>query len=178
MTRLLRLLLQLCLFRLAPQDLPYSPQLARGLVLITLALHLVFVQLLDLGEAPSRIALALVWLLGLPWLLLGLRQRRPRYVQTLTAFAGSGLLFMLALLPLAQPIAQLQPLLPDTPPSAAQVLLPLAYFVMLVWKLALNAHIWRHALDWPRGGAVLLAIGLFLLEVALEGAVFPSHAAS
>ena len=175
MTRLLRLLLQLCLFRLAPQDLPYSPRLAQGLVLLGVGINLVFVRLLDTGDgAPFRIALSLALMLGLPWLLLRLRQRLPRYVQTLTAFAGSSVLFMLALLPLAQPIASLPPPTPDAVPTAAQVAVSLASLVLLVWKLAINAHIWRHALDWPRGGAVLLAIGLFLLELALVRVLFAS----
>ena len=179
MTRLLRLLLQLCLFRLAPQDLPYSPRLAQGLVLLGVGINLVFVRLLDArADAPFRIALSLALLLGLPWLLLSLRQRRPRYVQTLTAFAGSGLLFLLVLLPLVQPIADLPPPSPDVVPSATQVIVSLLSLALLVWKLALNAHIWRHALDWPRGGAVLLSIGLFVLELALVRALFPPAAAA
>lgn len=179
MIRLFRLLLQLCLFRLAPQDLPYSPRLAQGLVLLGVGINLVFVRLLDAGEgAVARIALSLALLLGLPWLLLSLRQRLPRYVQTLSAFAGSSVLFMLALMPLAQPIANLPAPTPDAVPSGTQVVVSLLSLVLLVWKLAINAHIWRHALDWPRGGAVLLAIGLFLLELALVRALFPSVGAT
>lgn len=173
MIRLLRLLLQLCLFRLAPQDLPYSPRLAQGLVLLGVGVNLLFVRLLDAGDgAPARIALSLALLLGLPWLLLSLRRRLPRYVQTLTAFAGSGLLFLLVLLPLAQPIANLPPPTPGVAPSATQALISLLSLALLVWKIAINAHIWRHALDWPRGGAVLLAVGLFLFELALVRMLF------
>jgi hypothetical protein len=173
MSRVLRLLLQLCLFRSAPQDLPYSPRLAQGLVLLAVGINLVFMRLFDLGDAaPADIALSLALLLGLPWLLLALRQRLPRYVQTLSAFAGSSVLYMLAVLPLVQPIKDLPPPSPDVPPSAPQALIVVLWLGLLGWKLAINAHIWRHALDWPRGAAILLVIGLFLLELALGQMLF------
>lgn len=175
MNRLLRLLLQLCLFRLAPQDLPYSPRLAQGLVLLGAGLSLLFVRLRDTDDGgPGRITLSLLLLLGLPWLLLRLRQRLPRYTQTLTAFAGTGVLFMLVLLPLVQPLARLPPPAPGSIPTASHVMVWLLSMGLLAWKIAINAHIWRHALDWPRGGAVLLAIGLLVLELAVAQALFPA----
>jgi hypothetical protein len=179
MNRLFRLLLQLCLFRLAPQDLPYSPRLAQGLVLLGVGINLLFVRMLDAGAgAAGRIALSLALLLGLPWLLLSLRRRLPRYTQTLTALAGSGVLFLLALLPLAQPIASLPPPSATSVPSTAHVVISLLSLLLLLWKLAINAHIWRHALDWPRGGAIVLTLGLFLFELALVRTLVGSAAAA
>jgi hypothetical protein len=167
-TTLLRQLVDLCLLRGGPQDLPHSLALTRGLIVAGIAVDLIYASLLDMPQPLLRMALSLALLLLIPWLLLGLRERRQRYLQTLAALAGSSLLFTLAFLPLALYAAELPPLVPDTAPEPGHVLFSWITLILLSWKLVINGHIYRNALDWPRLPALLLAFGLFLLELGLD----------
>lgn len=168
MSALLRLLLDLCRLRIGPQDLPHSLSIARALVVLSLAIDLLYAALLEVGQlALPRLLLTLALLLGVPWLLLRWRGLGARYLQTLTALAGSGVLFKLALLPLAMAIADLP--LPQTPEqlAPAQVLVGWLTLALLSWKLVVNAHIFRHALDLRFGFGLLVALSVFVLELVL-----------
>lgn len=177
MKRLLGQLLQLCLLRIGPQDLPYSPRLTRGLVLCAVGFDLLVLRLVDPGpHALSRGLASLAFLLLLPWLLLRLRHRSSRYAQTLAAFVGSGLLFTLVFLPFAWHAATLPPAAEGVAPAPADALIVVAAMLLVGWKLAINGHIWRHALDWPRGVGLPFALALFLAELSLLRAWFPAAA--
>lgn len=168
MTALLRLLFDLLRLRIGPQDLPYSMPLARALVVLSLAFDLATAVLLGAAEAAlPRLVLSALLLLGVPWLLLSWRGHANRYVQTLAALAGTGVLFKLAMLPLALAIAG-QPL-PQTPEdlAPAQVLVGWATLALLSWRVVVCAHIYRHALDLRFAWAVLVVLGVLVLELVL-----------
>ncbi len=163
----LRPLFELILLRRGPQDLPYSSQLTLTLVGALLAAELLYTALLDIPMPAARLLLSLALLLGWPWLLLTLRNRRPRFTQTVAALSGSALLFTLAFLPLAL-LASAQPAIePDSTPAPGQLLLGWLILFLLGWKLMVEGHIYRHALDWPRFPALLLALALFMIEFGL-----------
>lgn len=172
MNPLLKQLVEICLLRRGPQDLPYSIPLTRGLVAVGVGLDLIYAALLDLPQPLPRILLSLALLLALPWLLLNLRQRRERYVQTLAALAGTSLLFTVVFLPLALFAAGLPPIVPDVAPTPGQLLFGWLTLGLVGWKLAVNGHILRQALDWPYLSALLLAFALFLLEIGLDRMLF------
>lgn len=176
MTPLLGQLVDLCLLRRGPQDLPYSLSLTRALVVAGVGLDLLYATLLDLPHPLPRIVLSLALLLLAPWLLLQVRQRGERYAQTLAAIAGTSLLFTAAFLPLAIFAVDLPPVLPDTEPTPGQMLFGWLTLFLLGWKLVINGHIYRHALDWPRFPGLLLAFGLFLFELGLDRLLFASPA--
>jgi hypothetical protein len=174
---LLRLFLDLCLLRRGPQDLPYSQRLTQGLVLAGVVVDLLFLRWVEAGEAGfARVGLSLLLLLALPWLVLNLRNRGARYSQTLAAFAGTGALFTLAFLPVAIQAAGLPPPDLDLPPTRQQLTIGWITLGLVGWKLAINGNIWRNALDWPRSGGLLLAVGVFLFEIGVMRAVFVSAA--
>lgn len=173
MMSILRQLWRICLLRAGPQDLPFSPALTRGLVVLGVGADLVFVSLLEAAQHDlARVGLSLALLLVLPWLLLASRGMQARYAQTLAAFAGTGVLFTLAFLPLALQAVDLPRPDPNVTPTREQLVVGWLSIGLFVWKLALNGHIWKHALDWPRAGGVLLALGIFLLELGLMRALF------
>lgn len=166
MAAVLRQLWQLCLLRIGPQNLPYSPALTRALVIGALAAGLLNAAAVD-ALLPSllvrRIVLTLAFVAGVPWLLLRLRGLGNRLAQTVAAVAGSSLLYALAFLPLSL-------LLADAVAGEVSPLLALAGWIGLLltgWKLAVNAHIWRHALGIPFAAALLLSAGLLVLQVGL-----------
>lgn len=160
-------LLALCRLRLGPQDMPYSPSLAQGLVLAVLGLEAALAHWIGEDSATiwPRTLLSLGMLVGPPWLLLRLRGYRARLAQTLIALAGTRLLFTLALLPLILRSVGLDLAAEPLPGSA---LLTMLVLTLLVWQLLVGAHILRAALEWPMFPVSLLVVGLFLLELALD----------
>jgi hypothetical protein len=168
--------LGLCLLRSGPQDLPYHLGLTQLLVGTLAVLELVYSQLLEIPLALPRVALSIGLLLAFPWLLLAIRGLRARYLQTLAALAAVELLFTALFLPLALAVIDLPPPDPEAP-ELLQILLGLLTLVLLGWKLTVHGHILRHALDWPRLPALLLALALFLIQRGLYQALFGTPAA-
>jgi hypothetical protein len=170
---LARQLIALCLLRRAPQDLPYSPALTRHLVLLGFAIDVVYVSLLEVEQPWPRLLFALAMSLGVPWLLLQLRGHGARYAQTLAALAGSGALFTLAFLPVALWTRQFAALGGSgVEPGVEQMAAGWVVLLLLGWRLAVNGHILRHALDLPRWAGALLAIAWFLVEFSLDRRLF------
>lgn len=169
MNTLLARLVAIALLRAGPQDLPFDARLLTRLLLAWALLQLFAQYALFEGRGgPLQLPVAMAFLLLPIHGLLVLRARRERFVQTAMAFVGSSLLFGCAVL--------LVLLGTDPPPAAGaqapelsplQALLGLAWLVLTAWKLAVDAHIWRHALDWPPPLAIATSLTLFLAEVAV-----------
>jgi hypothetical protein len=154
MTALLLLFVDLCRLRGGPQDLPYS----RFLLLLTTAGYAaVGLGVATLDQAPGLALLSAAvdtgLLLGLGWLGLWVRERKPRAVQTLTALTGTGTLFGLLGWPL---IAWMQRYGAAVPLAPSLLLLAL-----IVWNISVIGNILRHALDLP----LWLGAGVALLYV-------------
>lgn len=151
----------ICLLRAGPQDLPAS----RFLLAWVLGLHALLGLVFGLFEGPAMRALAgallgTVLLYVLAQVLLILRGRMVRLVQTVTALAGSEfLLGLIALLPALWFYAV---------EGAGQRLLPsLLTLAILVWNLVVTGHILRHALEIHQSFALLLALGYIILAYQL-----------
>jgi hypothetical protein len=96
----------------------------------------------------------------LTWIVLGLRKKTSRWEQTLSALYGTSALLTLLSLPLnvqtgAEPI----------PPV---VLLSLVIFL---WSFAVDAHIWRHALDTNFAQGLAVAMIMFLISFGIISSV-------
>jgi hypothetical protein len=165
-------LISISLLRGLPQDLPYSFALARNLLLADVALHMAHLLIDGIGSPLPRIIVSLLIALGLPWALLHLRGRGERYLQTLTALVGTSVLLSLFLMPVALFASSLPPLQPDVQPSNAQLAISVLWLLAIAWQLSIIAHIYRHALDWPRLAAAMLAMGLFICQLGLDRMLF------
>jgi len=172
MSVVLRTLLDLCLLRRGPQDLPYSPALSRNLVLLSLLADGIYYQLMEAPDALPRLALSLTLLLALPWLLLNWRGVAARYAQTLAALAGSSILFTLTFIPLALWLQALPTVETPEQLTPQHSLAILGGYALLGWKLLINAHILRHALSWPLSAGVMTAFALLLIELGLDRLLF------
>ena len=156
MSDLLARLIGIVLLRLGPQDLP------AGTTPLTLAMLLYLLATgitMSLGQTPDNAAGVLMLALMLPLVLvrivLTLRQYPARWAQTVTALFGTSAILTAISLPLAGMAGQ------EEPPVIA-VLTSLAIFV---WSFAVDAHIWRHALNV--GFATGLAVAVVLFAVTL-----------
>ena len=161
------LIRDICLLRRGPQDLPYAPSL-----LAAVAASCVLVQL---GVAIARsvplggvLAGALLWLLvtiGALNLILTLRGLRNRFVQSATALLGCALVFTL----LSVPIALLLDERPVTPQDMTplQLLLGVVSLPLLIWKIVVDAHVFRHSFDVPFLSGIVIALLWIVAAMAL-----------
>ncbi|WP_395792958.1 hypothetical protein [Aquimonas sp.] len=120
-----------------------------------------------------RLLFSIACLLLPVWALLRLVKLPERFVQTATAFAGTGVLFTVALLPAVALLGE--PELAKAAPqdvTAAQALIAFTALGLTLWKLMVDAHIWRNALEWPPLAAFILSLALFFAEVALATQLF------
>lgn len=154
------------MLRSGPQDLPAG---TRPLTL-TLALYVAATALslslsnADGGPANPMAALALATLLPmiLVRIVLGLRGRAARWGQTITALFGSSALISLLSLPLGAGTSAGRE--PDP-------FLVVASLVLFFWSFAVDAHIWRHALETSFAAGLAVAVVLFTISMYIITAI-------
>ena len=165
---LLQAFFDICRLRLGPQELPASPFL--------LAITLLFYTVCGIGLAlitipPFQATLSgitetiLVALLTV--VLLRVRSMPERWIQSLTALAGTGIILSLIALPLSLWLHELRA-------AEADIRVPgLLLFALVVWNVVIMAHILRHALSTSFGIGLLLAVGYLWIIVSTLNALFP-----
>ena len=162
---LLKLFLDICLFRRGPQDLPASSFLlgltVGGNVLVSWLLAGLDGELLP---ALLQSLLAPAWLALFLWLLLMITQRPGRFIQTLTAAMGSDALITTV----AIPLVLVSVAIPETRAVAGLLL-----FALMLWQMAVIGHIVRHALEIPYLTALGLALAYTALSYRIMMALFP-----
>lgn len=147
-------IVQIALLRAGPQDLPVSPV---SLALACTAWWLLTLLMLASAHSPPAFAHALI-AFGLQiaaiLTVLTLGRRPERFNQTAAALFGTGALIGLLNVPLW---------LVSSPPVPAGLVL--VALIGLFWSLAVDGHVWRHALGLPYAGGLALAVLLFLIQI-------------
>ncbi len=164
-----RILVELCMLRRAPQDLPYSPVLLGLLVIADAAVT--FPALRGTGAGPGAGA-ETVFILGFGMLFiyaaLHYRDLGNRFVQTAAAMFGTDALLTLIALPL---IGNLPPHGAGAPQGAGAGTIGALVLVQL-WTIFVIGHIWRHAFNTRFSVGTLLALGYTFASVILSSALF------
>jgi hypothetical protein len=160
--RLLISFLDMLRFRSGPQDLPVSRSFTLVVVAIYLGSGLLAGNVLEEQDYAARVLLAIgVQFTGIG-LLLNLRGLTERLPQTIAALSGTGFLFGLMSLYLINLIDKEQP----------QAGLAGLYLLLFLWSLAVDGHIYRHALSSKMGVGVLVAVTIFTINLMLSRTVF------
>jgi len=160
--RFVLILLDMLRLRSAPQDVPPGWPLAIGLSFAYIAQGFIADRILGESDGASRSLLAIGVQFALIVLLLNARNFSARLPQTLTALAGTGFIFgLISLLILSR-----------VDPGRPQPDLALFYLILFGWSLAVDAHIYRHALSIKIGTGVLLSVLIFGANFMLLNAVF------
>ncbi|MEO8673440.1 MAG: hypothetical protein ABI411_19160 [Tahibacter sp.] len=161
----------ICIFRRGPQDLPHAPQLMLGvLVLGTVFDVAVGALMLDRAGALTESLVSSGFSAAVMYALLRLRQRGSRFVQAFLAQLSCGLALSMLLLPLLW--------IMGPPPASPDALTPmhgliaLAILSVMLWLLAVNSHIFRHALDVPPMVAFFVATLWMISQRALSTVLF------
>ncbi len=163
--------LDICLLRKGPQDLPRSSAL-----LLVSAFAYACIDVLLTAQARSIPESLLVTLLDMCFLMavsyLILRQHRvvDRWTQTMTALFGTGVILGLFIFPLVFGGGQIQY------PDGLQQIILLLFLIMVVWNVAVLAHIVRNAISTSIGIGVLIAIFYIWMSSLLITMLFPGIA--
>ena len=156
------------LLQASPQDILYSRALmVRMIFFYFLSGVLVMSGLMEASVAPVRMLFSISILLVFSYALLTALNKLARLVQTVTALAGSGILFNI----LAWPVLGYMSV-PDVPDTTMQML-SLFMLMVLSWEIMVTAHIYRHALNIQVLSAILLSLGLFFISLSLTQMIFP-----
>jgi hypothetical protein len=164
---IVRPFVEICLFRRAPQDLPDST----FLLAIMLVAHTVMSVLLNAVVLDGWVAILagvtdtlLVSILTASILLV--HGFNVRIVQTLSAMTGTGALISLVAIPLFTWHAGAQQ---SGSVSAAGTLM---VFGIVVWSLAVSAHILRHALSVSYLVGILIAVAFYGISYTVFSGLF------
>ena len=142
MLQLVKIFVDMCLFRAKPEQLPYS----LFLLLLTIITYMAAGMVVSLVNQTMAKAVLIVivdtaMLLGLAYAGLWIRGFLNRGVKTITAILGTGTLFTLMGLPLM--------LLLHDQPADQPSFYSLLVLVLMVWNIGVLGHILRSALSMP-----------------------------
>lgn len=161
-------LLDICLLRAGPQDLPAAPQfLALTLVGYFLVDVLISRLNLPIGAAFAVSLLDMLLLAAFAQIVLRVVAKPARFNQTLAALAGTGQLLGLLALPLIHGLTTAQA------SGASAAGLAFAWLAVLGWSLLVLGHILRHALSVGLMTGVGVGVLYSLVSVMIVRTVFP-----
>lgn len=158
------LFFNICRFKAGPADVPNS----HGLLKITLLVYFMLgvgINRVDVNWQVSlfaSLADTLMMVLVI-WILLNIRGLQARYLQTVTAMAGTGCFLAIIGLPIYLSFHQV------SEPEQASSFTLLLMVALMFWSLMVMAHIFRQALDIKPGAAAALTIGYTVLSLIAVG---------
>lgn len=170
MLQLSRIFWGICRLKFNPQDLPKGIYLLvsvifAGILVDSFSSAILIPKLSNLDILQAVVFYNLASLLAV-YFLLRLVGFRERAIQTVTAIAGSGVFISLVLLPAL--------LVVNTSANAA---MSFAFLILVdnVWRIIVNAHIFRHALSIGLLMAMILSVSYLLFGVLIADFVLPTQ---
>jgi hypothetical protein len=160
-------LLDICMFRAGPQDLPASPWLLKLLFAAYIGVGVLAGRLL--GSVPKAFAEAMfdASILGLVlFVFLNWRGLAVRFVQVYSAALGCGTVINTLALPLIYGIAAAQA------SGGVSIELALIWVAILGWDIAVFAHILRHAFNISLGRGFMFSVIYVVAYYQLASALF------
>lgn len=168
MLQLSKVFWNICRLKSNPQDLPKAWSLLMaaifaGIIVDSFSSSILIPKFSAL-EIINIVIIYNILLLSAVYLLLKLLGYKERAIQTLTAIAGSGLFISLVLLPALLTL------------NAAVKSFAFLILIDNIWRIAVNAHIFRHALSISLLMAMILSVSYLLLGVLLAEFLLPAQA--
>ncbi len=164
--------LDICLLRKGPQDLPKSTVLlVLCFFMYTLIDVLLTVQARPFVEALMVSFVDVGFLLLVTFLILKQHKHLERWHQTMTALFGTGVVLGIFIFPLVFGGIQNQY------EAWLQQIIVLLFLIMVIWNVAVLAHIVRHAISTSIGIAIMIAILYIWMSSLLITMLFPEISA-
>lgn len=165
---MLRYFISLCLLRAGPADAPPSSALLIQTLLAYLGIGCVISMLhLEFADGLLSSLVDTSLLVGMTGGVLAVRGYTARLQQTLIALAGAGIVLGILALPLLLWLDGAQQA--GVSPGMVSLLL----FALMVWSLAVTAHIMRQALSVSFPMGVLIAVIFALVSIRVMNFLFP-----
>ena len=164
----LQVLLRMMALMSGPQDLPFSiPLLSRVLLLyLVTGLMVLMPGSADLFTAISLMLIDLVLLVVFVKFCLYTRNTSARFIQTLMACLGVGVVFQLLALPLVLVLNAA-----GETGQANNALGGLFYLILVSWQVTVMAHILRHAMNMMISLTLMLSFSYFLLIIFISNQI-------
>jgi hypothetical protein len=164
--------LDICLLKKGPEDLPKSSVL----LFLCLFMYTLIDVLLTVQSRPFEYALlvSLVdvgFLLLVTFLILKQHQKLDRWHQTMTALFGTGVILGMFIFPLVFGGVQ------NHYEAWVQQIIVFLFLIMVIWNVAVLAHIVRHAISTSMGIGIMIAILYIWMSSLLITMLFPEISA-
>lgn len=164
--------LDICLLRKGPQDLPKSSFLLSSCLVLYTALDILLtVQARPFVDALLVSLVDVGFLLIVTFLILKQHGHLERWDQTMTALFGTGVILGIFIFPLVYGGVQNQY------EDWLQQIIILLFLVMVIWNVAVLAHIVRHAISTSLGIGIMIAILYVWISSLLITMIFPEISA-
>ncbi|MGD2052996.1 MAG: hypothetical protein PVG45_02730 [Gammaproteobacteria bacterium] len=165
---LVQRILAIMLLRAGPQDVPYSTSLLAAVTFLYLAGGIVVLTTaLATSQAVANMMLDIAVLFAFSYFCLSLLGFRARFVQTVTALAGVGIVYHLLAWPLFIQIHGMQP------EQQGVKIAGLLMLLLISWQVLVFAHVFRHAMQLSMARALALSFGYLFLSMAAAEIIFP-----
>jgi hypothetical protein len=175
----LNLFFEITLFRRAPQDVPASVSLLyAGLIGYALVTFAAMAVQLPRNSALLQALADTVLMALFTWVVLATRSYLPRFRQTLTALAGTGIVLGLIALPVLAWLMRLGDPAQATGADPAAVIPSLLLLFLMGWSIAVVSFIFRNALESSRAVGVALAVAYLVLSFVLSNLLLANSGAA
>lgn len=167
MFNLVRPFVELCIFRIGPQNLPMSVLLLALVLTAHTAMSIVgFTFLMSGPDAIFAGMLGTLLLCALTYSTMFVMRRQLRWVQTLTALAGALTILDLLGLPFAT-------WLRSTHDAGLNSGIPMFIMMILIgWQVTVQGHILRHAMSLPMTLGLMVSMFYFAISVSVLQSLF------
>ena len=165
----LQKLIALLVLKSAPQDLPYSMSLALRLTVAYILSGAIVLQ--NTVNPPYLLAgmvLGFVVQYLFTYSVLAALAKNERFLQTLCAMLGIGVLFNLLSWPVLSVLAD------EMAEESLKSTMSLMFLLLISWEVLVKAHIFKHALELKMFASLALSFSLFFISVTLSQLLLPA----
>lgn len=163
-------ILAIMLLKAGPQHLPYSVSLLASLTMLYLVSGvLVLTVSLSVSQAVANLMLDVALLFAFSYFCLSLLQLKARFVQMVSALAGTGAVYHLLAWPLFIQIQNIQS------EEQGVTFIALLMLALISWQVLVFAHIFSHAMQMSMLRALILSFGYLFLSITAAEIIFPGN---
>ncbi|MBL4712703.1 MAG: hypothetical protein JKX75_09465 [Gammaproteobacteria bacterium] len=167
----LQKLLLLLFLKSAPQELTYSkPLTVRVAIVYFFSGYIVLQSTLTPDGIFAGLILGFFVQLAFVYIVLQALGRQPRFLQTIYAIFGVGVLFNVISWPVFSVMSDM------SADDALKSSMSLVFLMLVSWEVLVKAYIFKHALEMKMVSALALSFSLFFISVALSQLLFPAEA--
>jgi len=113
-------------------------------------------------QAAANMIIDVVVIMFFTYIVFQALNRKPRFIQSVSALLGVGILFHL----LAWPVLMQQTVVDDV--QMLSMAASLAMLLLISWNLLVTAHILKQAIESGMTNAILLSFALFFISMTLS----------